>query len=210
MTEQSTANVSATILDEPHKSAQAANNDQLSDQEAQAVWNEGAAFIDRKASMLSNAADLRCKLNEQIRLHPQELELNRLRVELDQATPRISPTTTYTHQREELEKFFEIVEDISERYADLSANYLPLPVPEQDLLITKRQVVKLMEEAGWEGNVTAFLGQASVDQEIQECQGPDGRKWNARKVYDLGLKRKKLQPKAHRRNQLLANNPWGA
>jgi hypothetical protein len=209
MTDQSTANDAASIWDELNKRTQEVNNDQLSIQEAQAIWAEGATFIDRKAKMLIHASDLRGKINEQIRARPHELELNQMRVELDSATPRISPGATYEQQVQQLEIFFHMVEHISQRYEEHSANCLPIPVPDDDVPVTKRHVIKMMADAGWEGNVTAFLGQASVDVEIQECQGPEGRNWIAKKVYDLGLRRGKLQPKAYQRHQLLANNPWG-
>lgn len=179
-----------------HKPRQGNAIGQLSVQEAQAIWDEGVAFIDRKNRSINWLIELTRTFSEQIRTRPHELELKYLQLELRQIEiPATGTNQPFSQEQQKWLPVFAKLEDLSQRYSELSVNWLPTAVPEFEPPITRRDLMRLLEQMNWKGNPAAYLKQANKDQAIKECQAEGGRGWIASKVIELGQRRGKLEPK---------------
>lgn len=189
-----------------HERMRAERGEPLSNQEAQAVWDEGCAFIKRKAKANAMLVVLPRLFSEQIRTRPHEIELIDLEDELEQVeTPGQGTDLPYAQEQQKWLPVFATLKDIRQRYRELSADWLPAPVPESQPALTRRELLRHLEQMGWKGKPSAYLKQANKDPEIRACQNETGRGWILSKVVELGRKKGKLEPKIRKTKAALGN-----
>jgi len=197
-----------SIWDQLHQQTLQQVGAKLSPLTAKRVWEEGAVFINRKAEAKAKIDALSKTLIEQTRTRPHELELKLIAIELERATSVKPSTTSSEKEQAKWGKAIKAVDDLLQRYAQISKDWHHYPIRESELPLKKRDAVRLLNEAGWQGDVSAFLSQASQNLTIKSCQSTSGRGWYVGKLYDLGIRIGKLQPKTSRNRFLLENAFW--
>jgi len=158
------------------------------------MWDEEALISDELQASKPRWNQLAKTIQGQIRARPENLELLQLMSDLEKFTPGIVyDDRPYGEVWQARLMRLKELNNLENRYKELSQYFVPLPDCSFEGVVTKARLIAMMEKAGWVGNISAFLGQASRDAAIKACKAESGRGWYPDRVLRLGLERGKIR-----------------
>jgi hypothetical protein len=172
------------------------------------MWDEEALISDKLQASKHRWNQLAKTIRGQIRARPENLDLLQLMSDLEKFIPAIVyDDRPYGEVWQSRVSSLKELDDLENRYKELSQHFDPLPECSFEGVVTKAKLIAMMEKAGWVGNISAFLGQASLDDSIKSCKAESGRGWYPDRVLRLGLERGKIRSRREVKHDALMTFP---